>query len=172
MRSTQFDDHAPFEEEAEEQHRRSHIESLCETIKRLGYGRNNQVRLYGKVFDLVSDPVRVGENLVFVDALERESSHVMRVRIPPTIVQMARKKVAPHKRTIPARFAAKTRSLPTSALTGVESVSPAYNSWPEPEHCSPGSPAVGIHPCNLSEARMIITALYLGCDCPISAIPC
>ena len=31
--------------------------TLCESIKRLGYARNNQVRLYGEVFDLVSDPV-------------------------------------------------------------------------------------------------------------------
>lgn len=92
MRSTQFDDHARFEEEAEEQHRRSHIESLCETIKRLGYAQHNQVKLYGEVFDLVSDPVSIGENFVFVDAVDQKSGHVMRVRIPRTIVQMARKK--------------------------------------------------------------------------------
>jgi len=49
-----------------------------------------QVKLYGKVFDLVPDPVIVGENFVFVDALEQRSGKVMRVRIPPTIVQMAR----------------------------------------------------------------------------------
>ena len=32
-------------------------DTLCESIKRLGYARNNQVKLYGEVFDLVSDPV-------------------------------------------------------------------------------------------------------------------
>ena len=32
-------------------------DTLCGSIKRLGYARNNQVRLYGEVFDLVSDPV-------------------------------------------------------------------------------------------------------------------
>jgi hypothetical protein len=63
---------------------------LCESIKRLGYARNNQVRLYGEVLDLVSDPVKVGENLVFVDAPERKSGHVRRVGIPWTIVNMAR----------------------------------------------------------------------------------
>jgi hypothetical protein len=52
------------------------------------------VKLYGKVFDLVSDPVIVGENFVFVDALEQRSGKVMRVRIPPTIVQMARIKTS------------------------------------------------------------------------------
>ena len=64
--------------------------TLCESIKRLGYARNNQVRLYGEVFDLVSDPVSIGENFVFVDALERKSGHVRRVSIPLTIVQMAK----------------------------------------------------------------------------------
>ena len=65
-------------------------DTLCESIKRLGYARNNQVRLYGEVFDLVSDPVSVGDNFVFVDALERKSGHVRRVSIPQNIVQMAK----------------------------------------------------------------------------------
>jgi hypothetical protein len=90
MRSTQFDDHSRFEDEDEEYRRPSKTDTLCETIKRLGYAQNNQVRLYGKVFDLVSDPVSVGENLVFIDALDRQSGQVRRVRIPSTIVQMAR----------------------------------------------------------------------------------
>ena len=90
MRSTQFDDHSPFDEKPEEHHERNQPDTLCEAIKRLGYARNNQVRLYGEVFDLVSDPVRVGENLVFVDAVERKSGQVRRVRIPSTIVQIAR----------------------------------------------------------------------------------
>ena len=92
MRSTQFDEHFPFGEEPEEPCGRNQPDTLCETIKRLGYSKNNQVRLYGEVFDLVSDPVAIGENLVFVDALERKSGQVRRVRIPPTIVQMARVK--------------------------------------------------------------------------------
>ena len=90
MRSTQFVDHSPFEEQPEEHRLRHPPDTLCETIKRLGYAKNNQVRLYGEVFDLVSDPVSVGEDFVFVDALERKSGQVRRVRIPPTIVQMAR----------------------------------------------------------------------------------
>jgi hypothetical protein len=90
MRSTQFDDRSRLEDEHEEYRGPNQADTLCETIKRLGYAQNNQVRLYGKVFDLVSDPVSVGENLVFIDALDRQSGQVMRVRIPPTIVQMAR----------------------------------------------------------------------------------
>jgi hypothetical protein len=90
MRSTQFDDHSPFDEEPEEHHERNQPDTLCEAIKHLGYARNNRVRLYGEVFDLVSDPIRVGETLVFVDAVERKSGQVRRVRIPSTIVQIAR----------------------------------------------------------------------------------
>lgn len=92
MRSTQFDDHAPFEDGFEQHRRRSDPEDLCEMLRRLGYRQKTQVRLYGRVFDLVSDPVSTGDNLVFVDAWERESGRLMRVRIPPTIVQMARKR--------------------------------------------------------------------------------
>ena len=92
MRSTQFDDHSPFEEEPEEHCGRNQPDTLCETIKRLGYAQNNQVRLYGEVFDLMSDPVSIGENFVFVDALERRSGQLRRVRIPSSIVQMARTK--------------------------------------------------------------------------------
>jgi hypothetical protein len=90
MRSTQFVDHFPFEEEPEEHRLRHQPDTLCEAIKRLGYVKRNHVSLYGEVFDLVSDPFRVGENLVFVDALDRKSGQVRRVRIPPAIVQMAR----------------------------------------------------------------------------------
>ena len=90
MRSTQFEDHFPFDEKPEEHHERNQLDTLCEAIKRLGYARNNRVRLYGEVFDLVSDPISVGETLVFVDAVERKSGQVRRVRIPPTIVQIAR----------------------------------------------------------------------------------
>jgi hypothetical protein len=91
LRSTQFDDRFLIEEEPEE-HRRPNQPSLCETLKRLGYARDNQVRLYGQVFDLVSDPVRLSENFVFVDAVERKSGQFRRVRIPRTIIQMARMK--------------------------------------------------------------------------------
>ena len=63
--------------------------TLCERVKRLGYSQNTQVRLYGEIFDLVSDPVCIAENFVFVDALEQRSGRVRRVRIPLTIVHMA-----------------------------------------------------------------------------------
>ena len=90
MRSTQFKEHFSFEEAPEEHRVRNQPDNLCEVIKRLGYAQNNQVTLYGEIFDLVSDPVSVGDNLVFVDALEHNSGRVRRVRIPPAIVRAAR----------------------------------------------------------------------------------
>jgi len=90
MRSTQFDEHFRFGEEPEEQRGRNQPDPLCETIRRLGYAQNNQVKLYGEVFELVSNPVAVAEDFVFVDALDRKSGQVRRVRIPSTIVRMAR----------------------------------------------------------------------------------
>jgi len=65
--------------------------TLCETIKRLGYVHNSQVKLYGETFELVSDPIVVGDNLVFVDGIESRSGILRRVRIPLPIVLIANK---------------------------------------------------------------------------------
>ncbi len=64
--------------------------TLSECIRRLGYAKNTQVRLYGQTFDLLSDPIVAGEDLIFVDALEHKSGRRTRVRIPLSIVRMAR----------------------------------------------------------------------------------
>jgi len=63
---------------------------LCEGLKRVGFTRGSQIKLYGQEFDLVSEPALMGENLVFVDAIERKSGRLRRVRIPPTIVNKVR----------------------------------------------------------------------------------
>lgn len=62
---------------------------VCERLKRLGFTRENQVKLYGSQFELVSDPLIVDEDLVFVDAVEKRSGERRRVRIPLMIVRMA-----------------------------------------------------------------------------------
>ena len=46
MRSTQFDDHLPYEEESEEHRGRNQPDTFCEGIKRPSHARSNQVRLY------------------------------------------------------------------------------------------------------------------------------
>lgn len=62
---------------------------LCERLKRLGFAQENRMRLYGEEFELLSDPFIVGNDLVFVDAIERKSRQQRRVRIPLPIVHMA-----------------------------------------------------------------------------------
>ena len=65
-------------------------DQLGEMVKRLGYARNNQVKLYGETFNLLSDPISAGENLIVVDGQETRSGQVKRVRIPLTVVNMAK----------------------------------------------------------------------------------
>ena len=65
---------------------------LCEKLKRLGYGRNNQIKLYGDKFDVTSDPVVIAERLVVVDAIEQKTGRPRRIRIPLNILNMAEEK--------------------------------------------------------------------------------
>ena len=37
--------------------------ALCERLKGLGYEKNKQLRMYGQEFDLISDPITIGEHL-------------------------------------------------------------------------------------------------------------
>ncbi len=62
---------------------------LYERLKRLGFTQENQMKLYGEEFELLSDPIIVGDDLVFVDTVEKKTRRSRRVRIPLTIVRMA-----------------------------------------------------------------------------------
>jgi len=62
---------------------------LCERLKRMGFTREQQMRLYGEQFELVSDPLVVADQVVFVDAIEKGSGQFRRIRIPLTIVNIA-----------------------------------------------------------------------------------
>jgi hypothetical protein len=64
---------------------------LSEKLKRLGFTRENQIRLYGMQFELVGDPVVINDHAVFVYAMEMKSGQLRRVRIPMTILNMASK---------------------------------------------------------------------------------
>lgn len=62
---------------------------VCERLKRLGFSRQSQIRLYGTQFELLGDPLVIGKDVVFVDAVEQKSGESCRVRIPLNIVRMA-----------------------------------------------------------------------------------
>ncbi len=64
---------------------------LCQRLKQLGYSRDHQIALYGEVFEVVSDPFIVGQDVALVDARERRTGEFRRVRIPISIVQMAKR---------------------------------------------------------------------------------
>ncbi len=66
---------------------------MYERLKRLGFTRDKQIRLYGSQFELVGDPIVMSDTVVFFDAVEQKSRERRRVRIPLTIVQMARQEL-------------------------------------------------------------------------------
>jgi Fe2+ transport system protein FeoA len=63
--------------------------NLCEKLKRMGFAQDKQLKLYGEVFELLGDPIVVGDELVLVDAIEKRSGQLRRIRIPLLIVNMA-----------------------------------------------------------------------------------
>ncbi len=63
--------------------------NLSARLKRLGFTKGYQIKLYGEVFELVSEPILMADNVVLVDAVERKSGLSRRVRIPLPIVNMA-----------------------------------------------------------------------------------
>jgi len=62
---------------------------LRSRLKQLGFTQENQMRLYGQEFELLSDPIVMGDGAVFVDAIEKRSRQTRRIRIPMPIVNMA-----------------------------------------------------------------------------------
>jgi hypothetical protein len=58
-------------------------------LKRLGFDKGNQVKLYGEVFDIVGEPILIADEMIFLDATERKSGQLRRVRLPLPIVKMA-----------------------------------------------------------------------------------
>lgn len=62
---------------------------MRDKLKRLGYGQNCQIRLYGDNFDVTGDPVVMSENLVFIDAIEQKSGQARRIRIPLSVLNIA-----------------------------------------------------------------------------------
>jgi len=62
---------------------------LTARLQRLGFTKGNQMRLYGEVLELVSEPILMADDVVLVDATERKSGQPRRIRLPLPIVNMA-----------------------------------------------------------------------------------
>ena len=61
---------------------------LCIRLKQLGFTTGSRMKLYGDEFELLSEPIVMGDTLVLVDAIEKKSGRLRRVRIPLPIANM------------------------------------------------------------------------------------
>jgi hypothetical protein len=62
---------------------------LCTRLKKLGYTSGSQMKLYGAVYEVLSDPVALSEKVVFLDAAEIKTGQQRRVRLPLPVVALA-----------------------------------------------------------------------------------
>lgn len=62
---------------------------LSAQLKRLGFTQGNEMKLYGEVFEFVSDPIVMTDDVVFLDAREKRTGQIRRVRIPLQSVKIA-----------------------------------------------------------------------------------
>jgi hypothetical protein len=61
------------------------IAEICESVKNLGYGTNQRIRLYGEEFEVISDPFPDAEGIAVHVKTERDT--VRTVRLPETVLQ-------------------------------------------------------------------------------------
>ena len=47
------------------------------------------MKLYGEIFDFLSEPIVLADDVVLVDAKEKKTGQTRRVRVPLPIIQMA-----------------------------------------------------------------------------------
>ena len=68
--------------------------NLCQRLQRLGFTAGTQMKLYGEIFDFLSEPIVLTDDVVLVDAKEKKSGQTRRVRVPLPIIHMASATVA------------------------------------------------------------------------------
>jgi hypothetical protein len=67
---------------------------LTVRLKDLGFTQGSQMKLYGESFEVASEPMVLTDDLVLVDAIEKKSGKLKRVRIPLPILKMATERAA------------------------------------------------------------------------------
>jgi hypothetical protein len=68
--------------------------SLGQRLKQLGFTPESWVKLYGEEFELLSDPIVMGNGAIVVEAIEKRSKQLRHLRIPLTIINMANERRA------------------------------------------------------------------------------
>jgi hypothetical protein len=66
------------------------IEEICESVKRLGYGASQSVRLYGEEFEVISDPYPEAGGIA-VSVRSKKGDGIRSVQLPETILQSVRR---------------------------------------------------------------------------------
>lgn len=64
--------------------------ALAAGLKRLGFVRQNEMKLYGIRFEILTDPIVMEGDLAFVDGRDKGSGEIRRIRVPLPLVNMAR----------------------------------------------------------------------------------
>jgi len=62
------------------------IAEICDSVKRLGYGPTQSIRLYGEEFEVISDPFPEAGGIAF--SVRAKKGDVIRtVQLPATVLQ-------------------------------------------------------------------------------------
>lgn len=62
---------------------------LCERLQKLGFTKGTQMKLYGQIFDFTGDPMVMTDDIVVIDAQDKYTGQVRRVKIPLPVVHTA-----------------------------------------------------------------------------------
>jgi len=65
------------------------IADICASVKRLGYGMSQRIRLYGEDFDVISDPFPEAGGIA-VSVKDRKGRGIRVVQLPETVLQSGR----------------------------------------------------------------------------------
>jgi hypothetical protein len=62
------------------------IEEICASVKRLGYGARQNIRLYGEEFEVISDPFPEAGGIA-VSVRAKKGKGVRIIQLPATVLQ-------------------------------------------------------------------------------------
>jgi len=65
------------------------VAEICAGVKRLGYGANQKIRLYGEEFQVISDPFPDAGGIA-ISVKTAKGERVRALRIPITVLQSVR----------------------------------------------------------------------------------
>lgn len=69
--------------------------TLVSQLKKLGFTKGNRMRLYGKEFEMVSDPIVESDDKVLVEAVEKKKpGETKRLPIPLPVLKMKQNRAA------------------------------------------------------------------------------